>query len=155
MPPFDVICITMRTGNTRATPATGQRFGPEETDEIGLHHPDRVCTTSTATVAPARWSIVGMIGPARTPGSAFRVGGDATGLPRRSGSGMCQAGRASGGQAAEKIEQRGVDLGRALLLGPMAATSNHLYFAQCRHEMFEVCQKLVHPGEGDHEVAIA
>src|SRR5882757_5602421 len=58
-------------------------------------------------------------------------------------------------QAAEEADYRGIDLGRALLLGPVTAAGEHLYVAQCWNEVPEVGQQLVHAGESDHHVAIA
>src|SRR6266480_4308628 len=60
----------------------------------------------------------------------------------------------SGRQAADEIDDRGVDLAAALLLGPVAATRQHLYLAQCRDELFEIGQMLIHAREGDDHVAV-
>ena len=58
-------------------------------------------------------------------------------------------------QALQKIDDRGVDLGRAFLLGPVAAARQHDRLAQLRHEFREVRQQLVHAGERYDEVAVA
>src|SRR5215212_12171259 len=58
-------------------------------------------------------------------------------------------------QAADEIDDRGIDLVRPLLLGPVTATSEHLYAAQSRYEAFEIGQELIHAGSGRHEVAVA
>src|SRR5512141_457057 len=58
-------------------------------------------------------------------------------------------------QAADEIEDRGVDFVRALLLGPVAAAGQHLDVTQCRHDLFEIGEILGHSGEGDHQVMVA
>src|ERR1700684_3282911 len=58
-------------------------------------------------------------------------------------------------QAAHKIDDRGVDLVRALLLSPMAAAGQHFYATRGGDEVFEIREKLVGAGERDHHVAVA
>src|SRR5260370_16745138 len=62
--------------------------------------------------------------------------------------------RSSVRQAADEIDDRGVDLAGALLLSPVAAAGEHQYVAQCGDEMFEVGEQLVRAGKQAHHVPI-
>jgi hypothetical protein len=59
------------------------------------------------------------------------------------------------GQAAQKFDDRGVDLCWALLLGPMAAAREHLDVAQERHVLFHVGNMLGCSGERNDYVVIS
>jgi len=72
MPPFDIICISISTGNTSATPTSASV--PRKLTKYVSATPTSVCTTKTTIVGKARRSMVGTIGPARMPGGAVRTG---------------------------------------------------------------------------------
>src|SRR6202035_4666975 len=58
-------------------------------------------------------------------------------------------------QLAEEADHGGVDLGGALLLGPMPAAGQHDGAAQLRHITREVGDRLVHVPKRHHQVAVA
>src|SRR5690348_11368228 len=57
-------------------------------------------------------------------------------------------------EAAEKIKYRRIDLVWALLLRPVSATRQHPHGVQCRDEMLEIGQQLIHAGGAEHKVAV-
>src|SRR5260370_7812996 len=58
-------------------------------------------------------------------------------------------------QPLEEIENRGVDLGRAFLLGPVAAAGQYDRLVQAGDEFLEVGKQLVHPRKAHHPGPVA
>jgi uncharacterized protein involved in response to NO len=63
--------------------------------------------------------------------------------------------RVAGLQLPQELDHRGADLGRPLLLGPVAAAGQNDRPAQLRHEIREIGEEPVHAGEGEDRVALA
>ena len=91
--------------------------------------------------------------PVQCDGRAQRSSGSALRVRDRTPCASQQIGRSR--QTAQEAEDRGIDLVRTLLLGPMAAAGQHGCAPQIRHEFREIRDQFVHAGERNHEIAIA
>src|SRR5262249_15464398 len=69
--------------------------------------------------------------------------------------GYRQQGNGSLGEAAQKLDYRSADLGRALVLGPVPAAGEHPNVPQNRHDLFHIADLPSCPGRGHDYVVIA
>ena len=64
MPPADMVCISMISGNTSATPASAS--APSQPTYIASAALTTACTAMTTMLGAARRSSVGTMGPCRS-----------------------------------------------------------------------------------------
>ena len=58
-------------------------------------------------------------------------------------------------EAPEKVDHRGIDLLRPLLLGPVTAAREHERLLKVRDELRQIGNELVHTAEGDHQIPVS